>query len=179
MRSAFVVLCVALAPLLRAADVPPVTLGELDQVFGDLDRVIRSVVRASPPAVRATSGSSDRPATRFDAIARFGRVFDYTRPHFRFAPMPMPVDERTLARTVPADVRPIATRLVRWGFVAPLGALVAGPKDTLTPAELGDALGTFLSRLAELTHMPHPKWSPFLQGAEGFTPRPSRDRSAG
>lgn len=105
--------------------------------------------------------AADRPATRAEIVAEMTRLAKASEPTFRFTP--------ALAKYTPARFkidtaqRAALGRLVGRGLVAPVGPLATGPGPGLTPKELGDALGFFVSRLAQMSHLPSPKWTPMLQ----------------
>jgi hypothetical protein len=57
--------------------------------------------------------------------------------------------------------------LVRMGAVAKIGPLATGPGNVLTVPEFGDAIGFFLARMAQMTHLPSSKWTPALRKEDG------------
>lgn len=159
----------------------PVTKGELRLIVQRLDRVVRVVLDlpAANPRNPLPAAEAAKPATRFEVARELLRLADAARPKFRVSPRPAPIDEKLIDSRNPVEMRPVFVRLTRMGFVAPVGPLVAGPGPHLTTRELGDVLGYFLARMADVTHMPHPEWSPQLQGPDGFTPPRSSPRRDG
>jgi hypothetical protein len=53
--------------------------------------------------------------------------------------------------------------LVRLGAVARVGPLATNKSDTIDAPDFGDAIGFFLARMAEITHQPSSKWTPWLR----------------
>jgi hypothetical protein len=47
--------------------------------------------------------------------------------------------------------------------------LATGPTDSITVSDFGDAIGFFVSRVAQMSHMPNRKWTPWLRD-EGKSP---------
>ena len=105
---------------------------------------------------------ADRPATRTEIVLELDRIFRSASPNFRFTPAPTKYDPALFR--IDASQRPALARLVTVGCVAKIGPLAVGPTSGLTPKEFGDALGMFMARLAQMSHLPSPKWTPMLQG---------------
>ncbi len=119
------------------------------------------------PLATPTAQNPTKPVRRSQVVATLHTLFEHFRPKFRMAPRPWPCDTEAIAKhNAPSD-RPVLESLVKWGFVAPVGPIVIGPDDKLTPAEVGDALGIFFCQVAYLTHTPDPKWTPGLQRTDG------------
>lgn len=105
--------------------------------------------------------AANRPATRAEIVAEMARLAKASEPAFRFVPAPVPHDARLF--NVAAAQRSTLDRLVTWGCVARIGPLAVGPGTSLTPSQFGDALGFFAARIAQMSHLPSPKWTPMLQ----------------
>jgi len=171
MRSALVVFgCFALLAITSAQEslkrrpvvaVPgAITQSEASMVFTRIERTffrLSKINRTLPPLPR-----SNRAATRSEMLTRMVRIVDELKSEFRFTPKRIPYDASTL--TVKAPARAQVERLIAWGFVAKTGPLVTGTQETLNPVEFGDAIGLFISRVADLTHTPSSKWSPYMSG---------------
>lgn len=61
--------------------------------------------------------------------------------------------------------------MLAWGLIPTVGPITvaAGSRpgaggERYTVEEIGDALGYFISRVAELTYTPTPKFTPYLMG---------------
>ena len=58
-------------------------------------------------------------------------------------------------------------KLVRDGFVMPVGPLVVGKDGPVSTNEFGDSIGVLLIRISDLVHMPNRQYSPDLMGGKG------------
>ncbi len=138
----------------------PVTQAEARAAFVRAERVIRSAVGiGGVPNTR--SAGSKQPVTRAEVVEEFARLYTLVLPKAKITPRPVRFDAARLK--IAGSQREKLIRLVRAGAIAPVGPVAAGPKDTLTVAEFGDALGYFLSRMAEITYLPSRRWTPDLQ----------------
>ncbi|MGV3618205.1 MAG: hypothetical protein ACO1SV_22995 [Fimbriimonas sp.] len=143
-----------------AATAAPVSQAEARAVFTRAEKVLRSALNlsgnaASPIAVAA------KPVTRAQVVSEFNRLYKLVEPSAKLTPRPVRFDQTRIRMT--GARREELVRLVRLGAVAPIGPLATNANDSLTVAEFGDALGFFLTRMAEITHMPSRKWTPALQ----------------
>lgn len=139
----------------------PVTAAEVADAAAKLERAMKGVIPAfRAPRPMPLTGS--RPATREEVLRQYRRLFDAARPHFRLKPAPTRFDPAMFTVTDPAT-RESLTLLVRWGFVSRQGVLASSDKPTLSLREFGDTMGFFIARLAEVTHIPSTRWSPYLQ----------------
>lgn len=129
------------------------TFARVERAFFRTTRINRSL---------PTMARSDKAATRTEILARMVRLVDELKGEFKFAPKRIVFDPATL--TVKGITQAQVERLVSWGFVAKTSPLVSGTQETLKPAEFGDAMGLFIARLADLTHTPSSKWSPYMSG---------------
>lgn len=68
----------------------------------------------------------------------------------------------SLASAKSPQAKAAMDRLVRGGFTGRQGPLVSGPGPSMRLGDFGDAIGYFLLRLAELTHVPSSRFSPAL-----------------
>jgi len=137
-----------------------VTQTEVAQVFGRVEKTLFRLTKLDkslPPMPKANA-----PATRSQILARMVMVVDAVKSEFRFTPKRVAFDSALV--TVKSPARAQVDRLIAWGFVSKTGQLVTGTQETLTPVEFGDALGMFLARMADLTHTPSSKWSPYMSG---------------
>lgn len=166
-------LLIAALPALAAAQPEtPVTKREMARVFARVEASIRPILATEArPAPTETSAA---PASRLDAIRTMHRIFTGAKPRFTLTPRPLPLRPGVTTLPANAPVRHQAEELVRWGFLAPGGPLLTSKTPAMAPRDLGDAVGYFLARLADLTHLPKPKWSPYLQDDMGEVPPPRR-----
>lgn len=138
----------------------PVTQAEAKAVFSRAERVLRTALNLSGSSVSPLS-TSTKPVTRAQVVGEFNRLYKMVLPSAKLTPRPVKFDSARLkmAGAQKADL----VKLVRLGAIAPVGPVAAGTRDSLTVVELGDALGFFLARMAEITHLPSRKWTPALQ----------------
>lgn len=138
----------------------PVTAREAREAF---TKVAALLMKTNGRPLGTTSiPAADRPATRAEIVAEMARLYKAAEPAFRFTPAPTTHDASKFridaAQKAPLD------RLVTRGAVARIGPLAVGPTLGLTPKQFGDALGFFMARVSQLSHLPSPKWTPMLQG---------------
>jgi hypothetical protein len=103
--------------------------------------------------------------TRELVVAELSQEYDLLSPKAKYTPLPVSYDPSVLK--IAAAERTSLERLIRLGFVARVGPLATGPTDTITPHDLGDAVGFFMCRIAQITYLPDPKWSPMIQNPNG------------
>ena len=138
----------------------PVTKDEAKKVFTQVDTAIVRVMPTLKAPPSHLSGAT--PITREEVVDQFYRIFEMSKPEFKFTPKKVGYDASVLT------IKPKATReklenLISWGCVDRVGVLATSKKDTMGVLEFGDAVGLMLSRVAELTHMPDPKFTPDLE----------------
>lgn len=158
MRTFLAVLFICCAPIVVAEE-KPVTQTEASAIFAHAERVILNVVQVprKPAAYPAGAGT----ATREEILKHFLALYEVVKPKFKFTPPARKAAANVISVKEP-QVRRIAEKLETLGFVDPYGPLVASKSEGLSPREFGDALGYFIARIAELTHMPSTKFSPYL-----------------
>jgi hypothetical protein len=145
-------------------DSRPVTRTEANQVFAQTRQALsRGLDFYFPTAAKVPLGSE--PVTREMVVAEMTQEANIMLPKAKFTPFPLACDSSVLK--IEAAQRANLERLIRMGFVGKVGPLATGPADTITPRDLGDAIGFFVCRIAQITHMPDPKWSPMIQDPNG------------
>jgi hypothetical protein len=143
-----------------AADTAPVSRAEAKRVLQRAEKVLVEALGVSKGAA-SKLGSGSKPITREETVTEFRRLYDMVQPAVKLTPRPVRFTESRLKMT--GSARKDLAMLVRMGAVAPYGPVSTGPKSTLSVAEFGDALGFFLARVSEITHMPSRRWTPSLQ----------------
>jgi hypothetical protein len=138
----------------------PVTQAEAKASFDRFRKVVQPVVRRSPG--KSTLAASKEAVTRTQVVREMNSLFEALEPSFKFTPKRVAFEADRLSLK-DAEQRKNLERLIRWGAVAKLGPIATAKEETLSLQEFGDALGFFMSRMAELTHMPSSKWTPALQ----------------
>lgn len=142
----------------------PVSAAEASAVFAKATRVMRKVLRieGDVPSFPASAGIASR-----DGIVRqFGSIYDLVAPKFKFS-LPKVKARPDLMSLGDSHARSIAERLEALGFIDRFGPLVTAKSGGIQPAEFGDAIGYFMARVAELTHTPTAKFSPYLMNPGG------------
>ena len=146
-------------PAIKVSDAP-VTQAEAHEFFGRVQNAVVAVNKIkSPSSIKL--GSAATPATREEVVLEFDRIFSMTQPSFSFKPKKGPLNPKVIRLKSP-EAQKAAVKLAQWGCVDRVGALLTNPTDTLTPTQFGDAVGFFVARLAELTHITSVKYSPYL-----------------
>jgi len=138
----------------------PVTKTEASKVLLQVDQAIVKVMPRLKAAPVHLSGAN--PVTREEVVDQFDKIFQMAKPEFKFTPRKVTYDPNLLTIKDKAT-RMKLEKLIAWGCVDKVGMLATSPKDTLGVLDFGDAVGLMTSRVAELTHMPDPKFSPDLQ----------------
>lgn len=176
--SAVLSLALALAPCAfaqslgkdRRANKPPqsstagwVSRNEANAALTKVQRVIYQVVLdRKAPSIATPSGSGI--CTRAEVVDVMYNWMKVSESAFKWTPFPGEYDKQQFSIPTGHPSRSKLEKLVSWGFVARVDALATGTKPGLSPSEMGDAIGYFLCRLSELTHLPSSKFSPTLMG---------------
>lgn len=145
-----------------AASTAPVTQAEARAVLDRAEKLLVSLVRVKRTGA-VSIASSQQAVARGQVVAEMNRIFETCRPRFKFTPRKTDLDKRPLKLK---DARQMANlrKLIEWGCVAKVGPLAVGPAETLTVKQFGDSIGFFISRIAQLSHMPSPRWTPAIGG---------------
>ncbi len=138
----------------------PVSKAEANKIFARVNLAIAKVV----PGLRMSTTRlvGDKPITRQEIVDEFDRIFRMCKPGFKFTPRKVSYNP-TLLTIKDKPTRSKLQNLISWGCVDKVGVLATAKKDTVGVLEFGDAVGFLTARVAELTHMPDPKFSPDLQ----------------
>lgn len=143
----------------------PVTKSEAAAVFTRARKAIASA-RIAPVAAKSTITAGSAAVSREEVILEMGKILEASKKSIKFIPALTRYEAKSF-RVGSAGSKAALAKLVAWGFVGPVGPLATGPKPGLSIAQFGDAVGFFMARLADVTHMPSPKWSPYLQPNDG------------
>lgn len=154
---------------------PPLTRGEMAAVFARLEAAERSVLKLPAAKPKPPSKPAD-PAQRSDALLEFGRLYRLAKPSFSFTPRPIAL-QNELFGSLKGRPALTARELVSWGFLAPYGPLITQKAESMSLADFGDAVGFFLARLADLTHVPSERFSPYLGGVDLPPASAGKDKS--
>jgi len=139
-----------------------VTQGDLAEATFKLQSAMAHVLKLPEPKAKQSFPSPEQPASREMVVKEIWRLYTYAEPKFTLEPRPEPYEAQYIRLSDAESVHDAKT-LLAGGFLAEVGPVVSGPGKTLTCGALGDALGFFLLRVAECTHLPSIEWSPYLQ----------------
>jgi hypothetical protein len=137
----------------------PVTQAEAAAVFTKADQVMKSVIKykATAPAFPASTAI----ATRGQVLRHLNALVEAVQPKFKFKLPRQPSAPAVISFKDPA-LKQMAERLESLGFIDRYGPLVTSKAEGLQPDDFGDAVGYFIARIADMTHMPSWKFTPFL-----------------
>lgn len=140
----------------------PVTVAEANVVFAKIDDAVRDVLNMKKAEKRPAG--ENKPITRAEVVVQMEKIIASVRPQFQFTPRPFRTEVAVIKRfNADPKTQELMEKLVRSGFLAPVGPIVVGPADSLSIAQFGDAVGYFLSQLAAMTYFADPAWVPRLQ----------------
>lgn len=139
-----------------------VRVSELNATMIKYERIIRKVL-GLPGSSAPTISTDQKVATRTQILNGLNRLFEMSKPEFKITPRDTKYDGSVLSIPRGNPSRPVLEKLVKWGFVGKVSPLATAKVDSLTLAEFGDTMGLFLSRVADLTHTPSTKFSPYLR----------------
>lgn len=153
-------LALGLLPAYAACD-SPVTQSEAAAVFVKAERVMKTVLQYKAPVPAFPGGAST--ATREQILNHFQAIFEVVKVKFKFTPPKLPAAPSVISFKAQRS-RDLAQRMEVLGFIDRYGPLATSKTEGLSTQEFGDALGYFMARVAELTHTPSSKFSPYLSG---------------
>ena len=139
-----------------------VTVADMNKAFAKLEGAVRNACGISGKKKPAAIGSATVEATREQVVLEFDRLYELAKPHFKFTPHKIKFDATMLTIKKGTPARTKLDKLIAWQCVAKVGPLAASLTPTLTLEEFGDAIGFFAARMADLTHTPSGKWSPYM-----------------
>ena len=138
---------------------PQVTQAEAATVFAKAEQVLKSVLRHKDNP--KPFPSSNAIASREQILKHFLAIYTVVQPKFKITGTHMKTAPSVIS-VKSAEIKSIALKLETLGFIDRFGPLVTGKTEGLQPNEFGDALGYFIARVAELSHTPTTKFSPYL-----------------
>lgn len=150
----------AVAPSAAVAN-SPVTRSESVAVLKKLRSIVSNVLEIPEIGKISLGEAGSAPVSRDDVALFLDKLAKICEAKFTISTA-RPPNLPSMANSKSAAAKAAMDRLVKGGFASRQGPLVAGPGATLRVLEYGDALGFFLLRLAELTHIPSSKFSPAL-----------------
>lgn len=150
---------------------PLLTHAEFTATLDRTESIFRTVLRL--PGKATERKGDDKTISRVEIVDGFYGLHSLVKPKFTISLRPVPYDSARISSEFTWETKKRLESLISEGFVAPYGPLVTGQRPGLTIEQYGDALGQFIARTMERTHMPSPYWSPYLQGPDG-PPSPKR-----
>lgn len=145
----------------------PVTQAEakvtFDHVVACLETVTKKHIAFAPSTLKPTS----KPVTREQVLLEMNRLYKATQPYFKVTPKALWYDASLLTIKKGTQARPILETLIKEGFVSRVCPLSTSKEDTMTIEDFGDTVGVFVSRTADLAHMPTPRFSPYIENPTG------------
>lgn len=139
------------------------TVKDMNKAFAKVEVAMRKVLHLPARATTLDSKGGSKPATRDQIVLRMDALFELARPSFKFTPKMISYDPSMITIKKRSAARKAVEKLIVWECVGKVGLLAAGLTPTLTLGDFGEELGIFVARLADLTHLPSNKWSPYLQ----------------
>lgn len=138
----------------------PVTAAEAkfmcDRIQGALMKVLK-VSKASSSSLKPSSSA----VSCAQLVQEFDRIVGLCQANFKYQPFEIK-DKSSLAGLTDPASKEKALRLVKMGVVPASSPLLTNKSGHVSPAEFGDALGLLVGRMAELTHVPSSKFTPYL-----------------
>jgi hypothetical protein len=144
----------------KVDEVAPVTRSEAAAIFARARKAIVAARIAQIP-LKPTINPGNHTVPREEIILEMAKILDQSRNSVKLLPPPVKYNPKFF-KVQSASAKSALNRLVSLGMIAPVGALATGPKPGISVAQFGDAVGFFLARMAEVTHKPSPRWSPYL-----------------
>ncbi len=138
----------------------PVTKQEAGKIFLQVNSAIAKVMPKLRPMPIHLAG--EKPVTREEIVNELDKIFQMAKPEFKFTPRKVSYDP-SLLTIKDKGTRTKLEKLISWGCVDKVGTLATSSKDTMGVMDFGDTVGLMTARVAELTHMPDPRFSPDLQ----------------
>ena len=136
----------------------PVTHAEATKVFAKVWKGLASglKVKGANPVKLPTDG---KPITKDELLASIKSIVNVSTPLFKRSASPTAFQPSRFRK----DFNQAAySKLVKDGFVMPVGPLVIGSNGPVSTFEFGDAVGVMIVRIADLAHLPSRKFSPSL-----------------
>jgi hypothetical protein len=146
----------------------PVSEHEAADVLARVESAIaRVVLRKSTMATPSANASRTKPVDRHAVIRQLFRLFQMSKSSFKFTPRKVVYNAAMI--TIPASKpeRKMVETLIAWSFLGKVSPLATSKTNELTLEQFGDAIGYFVSRMADVTHTPSSQWSPYMQRVGG------------
>jgi hypothetical protein len=172
----FFLLCIALPTVAFGQDKPalkprvappdstaPVTQSEARATMAKVQASLSAVAGHSMSFAPSTIPDSSQPVTHEQVITEFDRLYKGAKPYFKFTPHPVWYDPSVFSVKSGSPARPMLELLVKQGFIPRVSLLATSKQDTMSIYDFGDTVGLFVARVADVCHLPSPKWSPNIE----------------
>lgn len=143
-----------------------VTVEEVIKTMRQCEKAVRAVLGMKPVTATSLPANKAKPASRELVVDQFYHLFELAKPEFKYTPRPLNFDKKLLKPPTPKSKEKLE-KLISFGAVSASGPLATSTKDTLTIQQFGEATGLILARLAELTHTPDSRFSPYMNQGGG------------
>jgi len=147
------------APIATSA--APVSEAEADATFQHVADLFKAILHIN--VTNSHAKSSTALVTKAEVVAEMTRFYKAAQPAFTLTPKLVKVDLPRVTIDKPSEKANLIM-LIERGCVGNYGPLATGKTNSLSVQEFGDAVGYFLCRIAECTHTPSTKWTPYLHG---------------
>ncbi len=140
----------------------PVTQAEAYAMFQRVERAFRNINGITENGPASAFSPSNEPISRDKTVIEMARLYDLVKPKFTIKLRTVKFDPAVFTlhdKTAKAE----ASKLVAAGCIGKYAQLVAGAGNTMQVGSFGDAVGLFIARIAELTHTPSSRFSPYLK----------------
>lgn len=136
----------------------PVTHAEAKMTFEKAWKSLGSGLKVKGPNPVAMV-SDKKPITKDEVLVAFKAIVSHVAPKFKRSATPVKFKSNRLRKDL--DQTQFG-KLIKDGFVMPVGPIVIGKNGPVTTLEFGDAVGVLLVRISDLIHMPSRKFTPDL-----------------
>jgi len=143
----------------------PVTQAEAHATFARSEAILRKALGMPTATDRVGIPSTAAPVHRSQVVAEMTRLLSVFDSKVKMTPRAVAFDP-TVLRLAERSQVPNLRKLVNLGAVGRVSPLATGPKETITTSDFGDAVGFFVARIAQITHMPSNKWTPWLRSED-------------
>jgi len=136
----------------------PVTRAEAQKTFDKAWKSLAGGLKAKGAnPVKITADG--KPVSKNEVLSAIKAIVTRVQPLFKRSASPVNFNSTRLRK----DMDQAAfSKLIKDGFVMPVGPLVVGKDGSLSTYEFGDAVGVMLVRIADLVHLPSRKFTPAL-----------------
>jgi hypothetical protein len=140
---------------------PPVSEAEAFAVLKAVEDAMADAAHLNRLAAPKLNPRATTPVDREALLDELARIDDGLSAAYKLTPRQQYLDERLIKVSIKR--RGEALHLVRTGFLDTLSPILVGPGKNLTVEQFAIAIGFFIARFADRSHLPSIEWSPYLQ----------------